>query len=140
MSEESLHRTVVQYLHLAMPEEVYWYHPANGGYKVGKRTAGRLKMMGVRAGVPDICLVHRGSAIFIELKAPGALAGTTVKGRGYLSPEQRDCHHALRMAGAIVATCRTLEEVQNTLRNWGVVERRDVAIGGLFAERGATAA
>ena len=135
MSEESLHRTVVQYLKLAMPEGVFWFHPANGGYKLGKRTAGRLKAMGMVAGVPDICLVHRGQLYGIELKAAGIFAGNAMKGRGYLSKDQRTCHAAMREAGAIIATCWSLDDVQHSLKTWGVPQK--VPGGGLFSEKGA---
>jgi hypothetical protein len=77
--------------------------------------------MGVVPGIPDICLIHRGRALYIELKAPGHRVGNTMKGRGYLSPDQRACHAALRDAGAVVAVCWSLDDVQDALRRWGII-------------------
>jgi hypothetical protein len=136
MSEEALHRTVVQFLKLAMPEGVFWYHCPNGEYR-SKRTAGRLKAMGVVPGIPDICLIHQGRALYIELKAPGRLVGNAMKGRGYLSPVQRDCHAALRQAGAEAVVCWSLDDVQDALRRWGVTTKAGVRIGGIFRESAA---
>lgn len=135
MNENQLHRAVWQFLKLSLPSDAFAFHPANGGYALGKRTAGNLKAMGLVAGVPDLCLVYRGQFHGIELKAPGDLTGNTMKGRGYLSPDQRECHTALRAAGAIVATCWSLEDVQRSLANWGIPLR--ASIGGLFRESAA---
>lgn len=44
-----------------------WWHCPNGEAR-GKAAGGRLKLMGVLPGVPDICLIRHGSMIFIELK------------------------------------------------------------------------
>ena len=54
----------------AHPELLLLHHIPNGG-KRDKKTAARLKMEGVKAGVPDICLpVSRGKyhGLYIELK------------------------------------------------------------------------
>lgn len=123
MNENSLHRTVVQYLKLSLPNDAFFFHPANGGYALGKRTAGNLKAMGLVAGVPDICIVHGGRFYGLELKAPGTLHGNSMKGRGYLTPTQRDCHARLSEAGAEVVTAWTLEDVQHALQVWGIVRR-----------------
>lgn len=49
---------------------VLWFHPPNGG-KRNAREAGYLKAEGVKAGVPDMCIMEpRGDyhGLFIELK------------------------------------------------------------------------
>lgn len=108
--EERLQRAVVQYLTLSMPDDVFWYHCPNGEYR-SKRTAARLKLMGVMPGVPDLCFVLRsGRAAFIELKAPK-------KG---LSKVQKEAKSVIDGAGGMFAMCRTLEEVEKTLTDWGV--------------------
>lgn len=61
---------------VALPQEprLQWlYHTPNGGLR-SKGTAGRLKAMGTRAGVPDLhlpvaCRGYHGT--YLELKAPG---------------------------------------------------------------------
>ena len=53
------------------PELRRLHHVPNGGYR-SKAEAGRFKAMGVKAGVPDICLPvpHRGyHGLYIEMKA-----------------------------------------------------------------------
>ncbi|WP_422366393.1 VRR-NUC domain-containing protein [Pelagibius sp.] len=134
MNEEALHKTVVQFLMLALPDDVFWYHPANGE-KRSKRTASKLKRMGVRPGVPDICIVHEGRALFIELKKPGTPVGNRMEGRGYLTQTQCACHRSLKQAGAEVVTCWSLEDVQDALRRWSILPHS--SIGGLFKAEGA---
>lgn len=54
------------------PELKWMFHIPNGGSR-HKGEAGKLKAMGVKSGVPDICLpVHRGrfAGLWIELKRP----------------------------------------------------------------------
>lgn len=67
------------------PDLRWLFAIANGGYR-NKVTAVRLRAMGVKKGIPDICLgVRRGSfaCLWIELKIPkredGRRAGTARK-------------------------------------------------------------
>lgn len=74
------------------PELAECYHVPNGGYR-DKRTAAKLQVLGVKPGVPDLCLdVMRGGygGWRVELKAPGGklsvVQGQTIerlKARGY---------------------------------------------------------
>jgi hypothetical protein len=76
--------------------------------------------MGVKAGVPDIEIVHRGRAYFIELKRE--------KG-GRTSDAQKFVHAELAAAGCEApAICKTLEEVKAALDGWGIPLRR-VSLG-----------
>ncbi|KKK84528.1 hypothetical protein LCGC14_2782420, partial [marine sediment metagenome] len=63
--------------------------------------------------LPDIEIIRLARAHFIELKAPS----------GRLSVSQLDCHAALYKAGALVAMCQSIEEVEGTLRGWGFALR-----------------
>lgn len=66
--EEQLQKAIVEYLHRAAKPHVIWFAIPNGE-KRSKATAGRLKAMGVRAGVADLCIfVNRSHAAFVELK------------------------------------------------------------------------
>jgi hypothetical protein len=56
----------------------FWHTP-NGGTR-NKAEAGKMKLMGLLAGVPDISLMAMGKFQFIEFKKP----------KGTLSKEQRD--------------------------------------------------
>jgi hypothetical protein len=104
--EEQLHRAVWKYLRWALPDEAFAYHPANGG-KRSRKVAARMSALGVVAGVPDLAVVYRGRAMFIELKAR----------RGALSLDQKHVHQVLSHCGAPVMLCRSVEEVEAQLRD-----------------------
>lgn len=91
------------------PELRWLYHIPNGGSR-DKREAAKLKAMGVKPGVSDLCLpVKRGaySGLYIELKK--------LKG-GKVSPEQREWLDHLRSQGFGAMVC------------YGWIEARDVLI------------
>lgn len=113
--ELALHKAVVAYLRVACPqppEGPLWWHTHNEG-KRSKADAATAKAMGQWRGLPDLLLLWRGRLHGIELKA----------GRGKLSPAQDRCHEALTLAGAVVTTCRSVEEVDGFLRACGVPMR-----------------
>ena len=107
--EEALHRAVVRYLQWALPADATFYHPANGGLR-SKVTAARMVALGVRAGIPDLAIVWKGRALFIELKAP----------RGQLSAHQKQMINKLIYCGAEVMCCRSVECVYGSLVELGV--------------------
>lgn len=101
--EEALQRAVAQYLDLALPTDAVWFHVPNGGGR-SKAEAGVLKAMGVKAGVPDIYILHNGKSLFIELKPP----------KRYLSNAQKEMTRKLLLANARVDVCRSLDQVIST--------------------------
>lgn len=109
--EERLQRAVVQYLRLALRDtECLWWHVPNGGHRAPS-TAARLKLMGVRAGVPDLAFIlPEGRAAFVELKA----------GPGRLTDSQRTFRHHAEALGALWAEARSLPDVCDILTGWGV--------------------
>ena len=102
--EDRLQISVAGYLDLALPVGAVWFHIANQR-QTSARMGAKLKRMGVKPGVPDICIIWRGRSIFIELKTP----------KGRTSPAQEAVMSALTMAGAVVNVCRSLEDVQGFL-------------------------
>ena len=64
-----------------------------------------FRSLGVRAGVPDLLIVHKGRLIGVELKT----------GSRKLTPVQEEMHRRLVLAGAVVTTVRSLEELQDFL-------------------------
>jgi hypothetical protein len=55
----------------SLPADLHFAIP--NGLMRSKKAAARAQGEGVRAGVPDLCVIHRGRPIFIELKtAKGA--------------------------------------------------------------------
>jgi hypothetical protein len=111
VKEADLQRAAAQFLMLCAPAgEVTWRHVPNGGLRA-PRTAGFLKASGVKAGVADFHLTLRGGrTAWIELK--------TATGRQ--SPEQRAFQAAEEAIGALYAVVRSLDELEATLRLWGV--------------------
>jgi len=107
--EDDLQMAVVEFLRWSLPHDAVWYAVPNGG-KRHKREAQRMVSLGVRAGVPDLAIVHRGQPLFIELKAKG----------GTLSASQQQMIWRLQDAGAVVLLCRSLPEVEQGLREAGV--------------------
>lgn len=107
--EEQLHRATWRYLQWSLPDDAVAYHPANGGLR-HRKAAARMAGLGVVAGVPDLAIVWRGKALFIELKA----------GRGVVSAAQKSLHRKLVFCGAEVMTCRSVPEVEAALRECGV--------------------
>src|SRR5918999_659594 len=108
VSETALHMEVVRFLRYALPDGVVFYHCPNGE-KRDAAAGGKLKAMGVQAGVPDLCFVlPMGKAAFIELKRPGEV----------LSDAQIALRRVLVAAGAGYAVARSLDEVEEILTRW----------------------
>lgn len=103
--EAVLHKLVVEYLARALPKGAFFSTlPMSGGANFMRGPT--LTSQGAKRGLPDILIVHAGSAYFIELKAKG----------GTLSTEQRATHADLQTARAPVGVCRSLDDVQRFLR------------------------
>lgn len=115
--EDDLQRSVHQFLSWALPANAFHFHIPNGGQRHTK-AAQRLVGLGVRAGVPDLCIIFAGRPIFIELKTP----------HGHLSAAQRQTIDRLRvLCGADVMVCRSLLCVEEALRELGVPLRASVS-------------
>jgi hypothetical protein len=108
MRETVIHKAVANYLNNCLALPAFWTtFPAGGGGVVrGKH----LKALGLKAGFPDILIIHGGKPYGIELKAP----------KKYPEPEQRALHGMLADAGCQVMVCRSAVEVEMTLRHWGI--------------------
>lgn len=108
LTETALHMQVARYLRLALPSELVFFHVPNGELR-DARTAGKLKAMGVLAGVPDFTiLLPQGRAGFIELKTA----------RGALSDAQIDLRAKLVALNCGYQTCRSVDEVAETITRW----------------------
>ena len=114
--EQRFHVAVASYLRLALPSDSWFTTiPAGGG---GRVRGAHLKVMGYRAGTPDILIVHRGKAHWLELKAE----------KGVVSREQKRCILALGDAGCpSVFVCRTLDHVQSALTYWGITAKARIS-------------
>jgi hypothetical protein len=110
VTEQQLHRAVARFLDLALPHDAWWTTiPAGGG---GRVRGAQLKAMGYKAGTPDILIVYRGRALFIELKAPKV---------GRESPEQIAVGHRIIMAGAGRWLAWSLDDVERICgEHWNI--------------------
>lgn len=100
------------------PELVLLFHIPNGG-KRGKQEAARLKRMGVKPGVPDLCLpVARGGfhGLYVEMKRNDG---------GRVSTEQKAWLAALHAAGHCVAVAEGHEQAIAVLRDYLVADGAD---------------
>lgn len=93
------------------PELALLHHIPNGGSR-DAREAHNLRLEGVKAGVPDICLpVPRGGygALYIELKRTK---------RGRLSDSQRGWIEALNRAGNRAVVCKGFDEARAAILDY----------------------
>lgn len=115
MTEAQIHQQVADFLALAIqPPAFFTTFPAGGG---GKARGGQLKARGLKAGVPDILLIKHGQAHWIELKTDD----------GKVSPAQAETGALLMHAGCPLCVCRSVENVQAMLAQWGFALRARAA-------------
>ena len=108
--EAQLQRSLIEHLQWCARGDVWWTHIPNGGWR-SPTEAAIFKLLGVRAGSPDLLIVRAGQPLFMELKAPGRK----------LSPAQGECHAALQRAGAQIATVDNIDAALEFLRRLGVL-------------------
>lgn len=121
--EDALQIATADYLRLAWPSDLLWWHTPNGGERptverVDRRTgktyrfspqAAKLKRMGTLSGVADCALqLPKGRMGFIELKV----------GANDLDPPQEIFRDRCRANGQGWALCRSVEEVQEVCIKW----------------------
>lgn len=132
-SEDVLHISVASFLRRAIGHEgwlcpgpvVWWSQESrNAGKNMVTKNGRDINLEGINrknrgciAGLPDVSILFNGRLHGIELKA----------GKNGTSDKQDDLHEAWRAAGAPVAVCWTLEQVEAALRGWGVPLRATVA-------------
>lgn len=88
LSEEQIHKAVIQEVRLRKkPDVVYWHTPNDARRSWGN--VARLKAMGMVPGVPDLIFCHNGEISFLEIKAE----------RGRLSDNQKEFHARLAATG-----------------------------------------
>jgi hypothetical protein len=107
--EEAIQRACVEWSRLQSPRYpllAWLVHVPNGGIRP-KGEAGKLKAMGVNAGLPDILIPRRSgiwTGLAVEIKSP----------TGRLSRNQAKWLDAFAADGWCVAVVRSLEEFRET--------------------------
>lgn len=107
--EEATHRAIANFLRVSLPKPWLFFHPPNGSRR-GKAEGGVLKMLGMRAGLPDLFVIGPQRVLCLEVKAP----------KGSLTPAQADAIEALAACGIPTVVVRSLEEAERFLREQGV--------------------
>lgn len=109
--EHALQVQVAQFLAVALRAPTTWTGLDAGAGKMTRASAGRRKARGVRAGWPDLLVMHpapegKGTLVIgIELKAP----------KGSMSEAQDDMMHSFFRAGAWYVTAKSLDAVVKAL-------------------------
>jgi len=111
--EQSLQIQIASWLSWVLPDDVPWTAIGHGGG--GLRRGQILKAMGLHAGWPDLILLVNKRAVFVELKTQS----------GALSPAQKAVHIAIAVAGGLVKTCRSIDELKAFLEVLGVPLRTE---------------
>jgi len=83
-------------------------------------TATKLKREGVKAGVPDLCIIHKGSAFFLEVKTPK----TETSRKGTVSKRQVEVFGKLTAEGCQVEVVHSVAETREVLERWGIDSKR----------------
>jgi hypothetical protein len=118
--EISLHKDVAKLLRAHCRGDWQWFHCPNGEAR-DTRTAAKLKAMGVRAGVPDLCLIPpTGQIHFLELKRPGET----------LSEAQERFRIWATTHGVPLAVCHDIRQVLAAFGAWGCLNDGAAALIG----------
>lgn len=107
--EADLQAAVMKEIGRRCGPDVFVFHVPNGGYRSAIEATNHLKRMGVVSGVPDLVVIIRGQAHFLELKAPG----------GSTSDTQKFTMRRIREAGAPIAVADSMDAALATLAGWG---------------------
>ena len=111
--EQSLHIQVANYLRVALRPPTFWTSIEHAT-KLGPVAAAMRKKRGVKAGLPDILIMHpldlATDVIGIELKAKA----------GGLSDPQKEMRRTFIGCNADYVECRSLDEVIGTLELFGI--------------------
>lgn len=109
--EHRLQIAVANYLSVALKPPTIWTSLDAGAGKMSPITAALRKARGVKAGWPDVLVIHPGRmphmaiVLGIELKA----------GKGRMSGAQKEMAVAMYNAGCSYVTCRSIQEIAKIL-------------------------
>lgn len=110
--EQEIQKQVFAHLRARSNPGAFAFSVPNG-VNSSARIGGIMKAAGVVSGVPDICVIHRGTSHFLELKA----------GKNKPTSTQKRVMDMLELAGARVAVAHSIDEALYTLECWGILRR-----------------
>lgn len=108
--EQTIHAAVVRHLNLRGAPGLVFFHVTNNPRSA--RDGARLKRLGVRPGVADLILLHRGNAFALELKTES----------GRLTETQDEFGSAWTHAGGYWCVARGLEHALKILKAWELTQ------------------
>jgi len=108
--EEAIQRAVVDLLTKCGVPGLVWFHVPNGGWR-SMVEAGIFKAMGVKPGVSDLILLHRGTFYALEIKTD----------KGKLTPLQQRFLDDVKAAGGYATWAAGIDEAYRVLQSWGLV-------------------
>lgn len=118
ISEMRVHCAIVTFLTVRAAPELIWYHCPSGELR-SPIVGAKLKRMGVRRGVPDLCFtLPDGRSAYMEVKAPK---------NGSLSWEQKVFQAQCEVIGAPYVVVKSLDEAERVLEAWGALRQRRAA-------------
>jgi len=114
VAEHAIQKAIARYLlHLELQGKLLYFAIPNGGAR-HIAVAAKMKAEGVRAGVPDLMILTNGIPRFLEVKTD----------RGDLSEKQKEWFAHLDGQGVDCALVRSITDVENVLKEWGILESR----------------
>jgi len=117
--EHQVQVSICNYLDL---NNIFYFAIPNGGYRGSARMSaivgGKLKREGVKAGIPDLCILHNGGAYFLEVKRPK----TKEDAGGTVSKKQVEMFGKINEKGCPVEVVSSLDEVKQILERWRVFD------------------
>ena len=129
LSERDVHEQCARVLDKRLLPPAVWFSYPAGASQLSPQQAARHIRIGLKRGLPDIWILHKG-VYCIELKAKGNyLSRTTVvrSRRGILRilEGQTDVFPKLLATGAVkaISICHSVDDVIERLDRWGIPHR-----------------
>ena len=108
--EHKVQCAICEYLDIL---RIFYFAVPNGSYK-SKAAANKFKREGLKAGIPDLCILKNGKAYFIEVKKP-----KTDTPQGRVSSTQAKVFKQIQDVGCEVEVVRSVADVRECLHKWG---------------------
>jgi len=108
MEESIIQQQICNYLSAV---GVFYFSVPNEHYNISFAQRTTLQKMGLVSGMPDLCILHNGTAYFLEVKNE----------TGKPSKQQLLIHNILTEKNFKVAIVRSVEDVQKIIKEWGIV-------------------
>lgn len=123
-TEHDIEKAITAFLRVALPNDAVSFHTNGGGFKLSVYELSKLKGAGYISGVPDRCIIWKGQAYFLECKSA----------KGVLTQSQKEMFPRFEAAGARIAIVRSVDDVHDTLVEWGFPLKVQLLPTGVMTE------